>query len=171
MNVMNKNFWFLILIITSTFTIAQTGNKNLNTQLEEMKEYLLEGDYENYTNYVYPKLIEMVGGKENMKIATESGINSMKAGGLSIINLIFKNPNKFLKKDDELQCSLTQVTVMQTPDGKIEEEYALIAISDDKGENWTFINTDGKDKETVLKAFPNLHREVVIKQSKQKKIE
>ena len=95
----------------------------------------------------------MVGGKENMRIATESGINSMKAGGLSIIDLRFKNPNKFLKKGDELQCSLTQVTVMQTPDGKIEEEYALIAISDDKGENWTFINTDGKDKETVLQSF------------------
>ena len=168
---MNNNFWFLILIITSTLTSAQTENENLNSQLGEMKKSLLEGDYENYTNYVYPKLIELVGGKENMRIATESGINSMKAGGLSIIDLRFKDANKFLKKGEELQCSLTQVTVMQTPDGKIEEEYALIAISDDKGDNWTFINTDGKDKETVLKAFPNLHSDIVIKQSKQKKIE
>ena len=168
---MNKNFCIFFLMIISTFTFAQTENENLNTQLEEMKEYLLQGDYKNYTNYVYPKLIEMVGGKDNMRIATESGINSMKAGGLSIIDLRFKNPNKFLKKGNELQCSLTQVTVMQTPDGKIEEEYAIIAISNDNGKNWTFINTDGKDKETVLKAFSNLHHDIVIKQRKQKKIE
>ena len=35
---MNKYFWFFILMITSTFTIAQTENENLNSQLGEMKE-------------------------------------------------------------------------------------------------------------------------------------
>ena len=95
---MNKIILFLILTITSTFSFAQTENENLNDQIKEMKGYLLEGDYENYANYIYPRVFEIMGGKENMIIATKSGINSMKAGGLSIIDLKFKNPSQFLKK-------------------------------------------------------------------------
>ena len=159
---MNKNFWLLFLMITSSFSFAQTENENLNTQIKEMKEYLLQGDYENYTNYVYPKIIEMMGSKKNMVVATENGINNMKAGGLSILDLKYKNPSKFFEKENELQCSLTQVTVMQTPNGKIEKENAFIAISDDDGQNWTFINTDNKDKETVLETFPNLHSDIFV---------
>ncbi|MEX0314298.1 MAG: hypothetical protein AB3N18_08985, partial [Allomuricauda sp.] len=78
---------------------------------------------------------------------------------------------EFLKKGNELQCSLTQIIVMQTPRGKIESEYTLIGISKDNGQNWTFIDTSGKDKETMLKYFPNLHNDIVIKPKKQKLIE
>ena len=161
---MNNKLWFLILMIISTFSFAQTENENLNTQIKEMKGYLLQGDYENYTNYVYPKIIKMMGSKKNMVVATENGINNMKAGSFSIMDLKYKNPSKFFKKENELQCSLTQVTVMQTSNGKIEEENTFIAISDDDGENWTFINTDNKDKETVLETFPNLHSDIFMKE-------
>ena len=161
---MNKIILFLNLMITSTFSFAQTESENLNVQIKEMKGYLLDGDYENYANYMYPKVLEIMGGKKNMVVVTENGINNMKAGGLSILNLRYKNSSKFFKKENELQCSLTQVTVMQTPNGKMEKENAFIAISNDNGENWTFINTDNKDKETVLETFSNLHSDVFVKQ-------
>ena len=155
---MNKKIWILILIINSTFGFAQTENKNLNSQLGEMKDYFLAGDYENFVNYTYPKLIEMMGGKSNMVKATEQGMEKMKTNGFLFIDISFKNPSKFLKKDYELQCSFTQVIVMRTPNGKIESEYTLIGISNDNGQNWTFIDTSGKDKETMLKYFPKRKR-------------
>ena len=83
----------------------------------------------------------------------------------------FKNPSEYLNKGNELQCSLTQVIVMKTPRGKIESEYTLIGISNDDGKNWTFIDTSGKDKETMLKYFPNLHDDIIIKPKKQKLID
>lgn len=163
---MNKKIWILILIINSTFGFAQTENKNLNSQLGEMKDYFLAGDYENFVNYTYPKLIEMMGGKSNMVKATEQGMEKMKSNGFSFLDISFKKPSKFLKKDNELQCSFTQVIVMRTPTGKIESEYTLIGISNDNGQNWTFIDTSGKDKETMLKYFPNLHDEIIIEPKK-----
>jgi len=103
--------------------------------------------------------------------ATEQGMNKMKNDGFSFTDVNFKNPSEFLKNGNELQCSLTQIIVMKTPRGKIESEYTLIGISKDNGENWTFIDTSGKDKETMLKYFPNLHIEILIKPKKEKLIE
>ena len=168
---MNKKIWILILIINSAFGLAQTENKNLNSQLGEMKKFFLNEDYKNFANYTYPKVIKMMGGKSNMVKATEQGMNKMKNDGFSFTNLNFKNPSEYLKKGNELQCSLTQVIVMKTPRGKIESEYTLIGISSDDGKNWTFIDTSGKDKESILKYFPNLHDDIIIKPKKQKLID
>ncbi|MDT0622942.1 hypothetical protein [Croceitalea vernalis] len=136
-----------------------------------MKKFFLAQDYENFANYTYPKVIEMMGGKSNMVKATKQGMNKMKNDGFSFTDLNFKSPSGFLKKDGELQCSLTQIIVMNTPQGKIESEYTLIGISRDNGQNWTFIDTSGKSKETMLKYFPNLHNDIIIKPKKQKLIE
>ncbi|MDT0606016.1 hypothetical protein [Croceitalea rosinachiae] len=168
---MNKKIWILILIINSALGFTQTENKNLNSQLEEMKKFFLARDYESFANFTYPEVIKMMGGKSNMVKATEQAMNKMKNDGFSFTDLNFKSPSKFLKKDNELQCSLTQVIVMKTPRGKIESEYTLIGLSSDNGQNWTFIDTSGKDKETMLKYFPNLHNEIVIKPKKQKLVD
>lgn len=168
---MNKKILILVLMFNSAIGFAQTENENLNTQLGEMKKFFLTADYENFANYTYPGIIEMMGGKSEMVKITEETINQMKSGGFSFTDLNFKEPSGFLKKADELQCALTQIIVMQTPSGKIETETTLIAISDDNGQNWTFIDTSGKGKESMLMYFPNLHDDIVIKPRKQKTIE
>ena len=167
---MKKIFWSIIVIFSSTLSFAQTENENLNLQLAEMKKFFLAEDYDNFADYTYPKIIEMMGGKSNMLNATKQGMNKMKNDGFTFTDLTFKNPSEFLAKDGELQCSLTQQIIMQTPRGKIESEYTLIALSSDNGLNWTFIDTSGKDKETMMKYFPNLHDEIIIKQKIQKLI-
>ncbi len=168
---MNKRIWVLPLFFISPFSYAQTQNENLNTQLGEMKKYFLAGDYENFANYTYPKIVEMIGGKSKLVQATEQGMTKMKKEGFTFVSLDYKNPAKFLNKDDEIKCTLTQVLVMNTPYGKIESETSLIGISGDQGLNWTFIDTSGKNKETILQQFPNLHEDIVIKPKKQRRIE
>ena len=168
---MIKNILILFLMISYSFAFAQTENDNLNSQLGEMKKFFLAGDYENFANYTYPKVIEMSGGKANMVKVIKQEMDKMKNDGFSFIDLNFKNPTEFLNKGKELQCSVTQVITMNTARGKIESEYTLIGISIDNGKKWTFIDTSGKDKETMLKYFPNLHDDIIIKPKKQKLIE
>lgn len=168
---MNKIIWIPIFIISSVVSFGQTKNENLNSQLAKMKTLFLAEDYENFADYTYPKIIEMMGGKSNMVDATTQGMNKMKNDGFIVTDLDFKDASDFLEKDGELQCSITQLLIMKTPHGMIESEYTLIGISNDNGQNWKFIDTSGKDKETMLKYFPNLHNEIVIKQKKQKLVD
>lgn len=44
--------------------------------------------------------------------------------------------------------------------------YNLIAISTDKGANWTFIDTSGKDISTMEKTFPYLSSQLELPSKK-----
>lgn len=166
---MKKIVIFLFLIYGVIY--AQTDNENLNTQLNKMRDYFLAEDYDSFINYTYPKIIEMAGGKSNMTNAVEVSIAKMKEQGFSIVGIVYGSPSKLLKQENELQYTLRQKLTMQTPQEKVEAEYTLIAISDDKGENWTFIDTSGKSKEKMLKMFPNLSPNIEIKPKTQRIIE
>ena len=168
---MIKKIYILLLLTSSIVGFSQTKNENLNTQLGKMKKFFLAGDYENYANYTYPKLVEMIGGKANIVNATRQSMESMKDDGFSITSLTFEGASDFLTKGNELQCSFTQVIVMKTPQGTVEAKYTLIGISNDNGQNWTFLDTSGKTKETMLKYFPNLHNNIVIKPKEQRFID
>ncbi|MEM9075970.1 MAG: hypothetical protein AAGC43_02980 [Bacteroidota bacterium] len=164
---MKKVLCAVFVVLTCSLALAQTDDSRLNAQLGEMKKYFLAGDYENFANYTYPKVIEMMGGKARMVSATQQAMERMQSEGFTFVDLIFKDPTGYLEKDGELQSSLTQQLTMNTPKGKIQSEYTLLAISSDKGQNWTFIDTSGKEKATMLRYFPNLHQDIVVKQKKQ----
>ncbi len=164
----------IIPMLAFAFTLngfAQTENKNLNQQLQEMKGYFLAEDYQSFANYTYPKILEMMGGKANMVSATKQAMEQMKSQGFEVVGLRFKDGSKVLKHDGEMQYSLLQVMTMQTPQGKVEAEYTLIAISEDGGDNWTFMDTSNKPKATMLKYFPNLHPDIDIQPATQKMVE
>lgn len=158
----------IIILFFSTFTFSQTSNDNLNKQLSEMKNSFLKGNYDSFANYTYPILVEMMGGKSNFVKVTKNSMDQIKTGGYNIKDIKFKKPSNFVTKKDELQCSLIQEILLETPKGKILAEYTLIAISEDKGNNWTFLDTSGKSKSEMLEYFPNLSSELIIIDKTQK---
>jgi hypothetical protein len=159
----NTSIFIILFLTATTVALGQSSNENLNRQVQEMKKLFLAEDYRTFSNYTYPKVIEMFGGKEEMIQATKNGIDQMKKEGYQIVDITYKDASKLLTQDQELQCSLTQELLMQMPQGKLLAEYTLIAISADKGKNWKFLDTSGKSKEVMIKYFPNLHPDLVIK--------
>lgn len=158
-------------MFTTAIFYGQTDNNKLNQQLLEMKKYFLAEDFESFANYTYPKILEMMGGKANMVTATKQAMEQMKSQGFEVVGLRFKDGSKALKQGGELQYSLVQTLTMETPKGKVESEYTLIAISSDGGDHWTFMDTSNKPKATMLQYFPNLHPDVDIKPTTQKMVE
>jgi len=165
---MNKLFYSLLLSFSLLTALAQTSNENLNSQLQEMRKFFLAEDYANFINYTYPRLAEMAGGKENLIKLTKQSMEQLKNDGFKVVEIGFKDASDFYTKDNELQCTLRQVLIMDTPKGMIESEYTMIAISEDDGLNWTFLDTSGKEKATMLKYFPNLHEDIDIRPKEQK---
>lgn len=79
---------FLIFLSISNIFKAQTTNQNLNSQLQLMRKYFLEGNYKHFANFVHPEVSKMIGGKAEMIKTTENAINKMKNGGFSFISLL-----------------------------------------------------------------------------------
>ena len=162
----------MVLFTTNTLPIlAQTANANLNLQLKTMKDLLFAENYEEFTTYVYPKVYQMMGGKDKMIEATKFALRKMKNDGFNFLDIQFSEPSKFIKKGNETQFTITQNLLMQTPKGKILGSYTLIGISNDNGKNWKFIDTSGKSKAIMLKYFPNLSPDLIIKDKTQVAVE
>jgi len=60
--------------------------------------------------------------------------------------------------------------VEMSHEGKaIVSEYSLIAISNDGGGHWFFIDTSGKNLETLRQSLPNLSTALIVPERKQYK--
>jgi len=167
---MKKKSFLLFFIIISSFNIivAQTNDSNLNSQLQLMRKYFLEGNYGQFANFVHPEVYKMMGVKTKMIQTAQSAINKIKKEGFTIIDLKHKNPSQFIKKRNETQFTIIQEILMKTPKGKILAEYTLIGISNDNQKNWKFIDTSGKTSEAMRKYFPFLSKDLIIKPKTQK---
>lgn len=168
---MKKSISLILFLLCFSGAYAQSENTQLNKQLSEMREYFLAEDYDSFANFTYPKIIEMMGGKQNMVNLTKQAIDGLKAQNISFAALNYADASQIFEKGGELQCTVVQETILNTPNGKIQSLSALIGISKDGGQNWTFIETSGKDKKALSAVFPNLHEDLVIPPSSQKMLD
>jgi hypothetical protein len=165
-----KYFSIIFLCFLSFSLTAQTNNDNLNEQLSEMKTAFENNDYSVIIDYSYPKLVNMMGGKEEMIKATTNSMKKMESQGFVIEELSFKDPSEFMEHNGDLQTTISQVILMQTPDGKVESTSTMVAISEDDGENWMFLSASGMSKKTVKSFYENIHPDLEIKKMEKKNL-
>lgn len=152
----------LLFLLIGNLYFAQTSNPNLNRDLNAMKNSFLKKDFETFVEYIYPKSFELTGGKSNTVMMMKM-IYAKMGKDISIQSLTYKNPGKFINQNNEIQVTIDEESVIKTPKGTSSNKNAVIAISSNKGKNWTFINTLNQSKENLIKAFPNLSKKLEIK--------
>ncbi|MEW2921223.1 hypothetical protein AB1A65_07125 [Muricauda sp. ANG21] len=164
---------FLIILITPCyFSYSQTNHENLEKQLEEMNECFLQKDMKCYVSYLHPFIVEVMGGKETAVKTFTNKIASHEENGKTFISLEHKEHSEIIEYNGELQCSLTQVSLIELENkgkmirdynGKILYEYTIIAVTADNGENWKFIETTGK--EDMISHVPNISPKLPVKKT------
>ena len=161
-------FLFLSFYITScnSQTTKNEYENKIQEQGEKMAKSLIENDFNSFSNYTHPKIIEMIGGKEQLVKTLEKGMKEMRSEGIEFISITIGNPSQIYKIESELQCTVPQSIEMKVPDGRIVANSTLIAISNDNGKNWYFIDTEKKDIQTLKKIVPNLSEKLVIPPAK-----
>lgn len=166
-----KNILFLIVFFCINILNSQNQNENLKFDLEKMRIFFLNKQFDLYSDFIYPETIRIYGGIENLKNNLASELEKMKKDGYFILNIYFDEFSEPIYKNNEIQISLTQTLLLQTPNGKIEGKYSLIAISNDTGLNWKFIDSSGKTKEQICEIYTNLDDAILIKEKDTVKID
>jgi hypothetical protein len=144
---------------TYILKVQQQGTK--------MCQLLIAKDYKSFIKYSYPPVIEMLGGEEKMIEKMTQLLEQMAIGGYIILNGSIEKPLKIVHLKDELQCALAQNMEMKVPAGREMIHSSLIGISTDKGENWTFIDTQNKDLKAMQALFPNLSDSLVMPEKRE----
>lgn len=135
------------------------------TQAEQLGALMLAKDYSKFIDATYPKVVEMIGGKEQMLAIMENGTKAMETKGEFFTKISFGEPSEIIKHENELQCIIPQILELKTPNGTEVINSSLIAISKDEGKNWYFLDVNGKEVEDLRTYLPNLSPSLNIPKS------
>ncbi|QEC44015.1 hypothetical protein [Pseudobacter ginsenosidimutans] len=152
---------FCLSSVNSQQTIKD-HSKSIKEQAEKMGELLVKKEYDSFARYNHPTILEMMGGKQKMIEVLEKSINEMEAEGISFTKVSFGQPSTVIPVKNELQCTVPQEIEMKMPNGRMVTKSTLIAVSEDNGKTWWFLDTAGKDISVMKQILPNLSSKIVI---------
>jgi hypothetical protein len=150
-------------------SFAQNHATVIKTQAMDMAKALLKKDYVTFSKYMHPKVTAYAGGKTKL-IQQMDTANAVAAKfGAEIKRVLIGNPGTIVTYNKELQAVLPQTTEMKTGFGNLSLETTLVAISEDGGKNWYFVDTSIFNIKDLKKSLPNLSPELIIPPAKSPK--
>ena len=157
---------FLFFSFCLAFISISVHGQNLTTTIKvqamEMAKALIRNDFANFSKYMHPKVVELAGGKENMKNKMDSADIMMKQFGASFKKILIGDPGEIISYKNTLQSVVPQTTTVQSMMGDLIAETSLIAFSTDKGKNWYFIDTNAYQVGKLKSILPYLSPGLVI---------
>ena len=131
---------------------------NLKQQADRMCVAVEASDHETLVDFTHPKIVEAVGGRAKM---IES-VDGIKTSGIAIRGVeILAYPSDWIEAAGDYYAVLSKSTRMTMPTGaKMKVTGTLLAISSDRGRNWTFV--EGRQRRVLLTVFPKLPNDLTI---------
>jgi hypothetical protein len=161
---------FVGLLLSTRCASAQNPETIIKVQAMDMARAVLAKDVDKLVQYIPPKLVEQAGGKEKMMQARDTVNKYMQQFGPTIKRITIGNPGKIIAYKNLLQAMLPQTTELKFMASTIIMETTLIALSEDKGKHWYFIDTSIYRSDKLKTALPNLSPELDIPPMKPPKV-
>jgi len=156
-----------LLVVMTTASFRQVDSNAVKEQAELTAKALLNDDYESIIRFTYPKVVELVGGRDKMILLIKKGKIEMEQQGISFQKVVIGEPSKTVIAGNEIHCLVPQTVYMKVPKGKIKSETQLIAVSRDKGVNWYFIDAVNLNMDNVKSILPNYNVDLILPEKKQ----
>jgi hypothetical protein len=142
---------------TSTQQAKVDDNKQVNTeklkaQAQELNDAMTRRDYARAIDFMYPKLVELAGGKERLRAGMEEQMKQVE-----IVSNKVGEPRDMFKVNGESYAIVPSTMSLKVPEGILVGEGYMIAYSKDDGEHWTFTsaNSGPAYAEQLKTLFPN----------------
>jgi len=152
----------LLLVMVTCMNCGVPGKekvkKKVKVEAQNMAKSLVSEDYETFTNYIYPPLLRLMGGKEKTISVFKKGLPN----GMKIIAVEIFDCSDTINTNHEIQCTLKERITMKVGGGKLISLSTLIGISDDRGDSWYFIDANNQGLDLFRKQFSNLSERLVI---------
>jgi hypothetical protein len=135
--------------------------KRIRALAAESCAALTSGNYARVADFTYPKVVEMMGGRDKMIETTRQIVEDMKDRGVTIVSIEVSEPERVVTANDKLFAVVPQVVRMEGPKKTARSNGFLIAVSEDAGKNWSFIDgaalheKPGQERETLAQILPD----------------
>src|SRR5579862_6869339 len=107
-------------------TAKDIDPQSVRHQAELMSRAMLAEDYKTVADFMYPRLVELLGGRErlieHLKLATEA----MKKNGYALKSYDVKDPSQIVDSGETILAVVPQAIVMKTPKGEVTQDGFLL---------------------------------------------
>lgn len=127
-----------------------------------MRKAFIQKDYETFFKYIHPKVYALLGDPKLLQNAMIQEIDKMAADGFVFKSVYTGDPIHLVQVDKELQCVVPEILEINTGNATLKVKSYLIALSEDMGQTWYFVDTNNKPLSYVKKVFPTLSNELIL---------
>jgi hypothetical protein len=157
----------VILILLLPVSLFAQDIAVVKRQANTIATALLNSDFKTVIANTYPKAVAFAGGKDKMLQMMSTGINQMKAQGFAFEKISIGLPGKFYKAGTEIHCLVPETLIMKTSKGRMAAKSNLLAISNDGGKNWSFLDLNQGTINSIKQLFPNFNNNLIIPKPEQ----
>ena len=154
-----RNASGLLVAVICVRALAADGpslKQELRSKVEAFGVAMVKSDYAAVAEMTYPPLVEKVGGRDKMIASIKSGMEAMKAQGVSFQSVsVEDDPSDTVPNGSELYVVVPYTLKMNVPQGTLAAKTYVIGISGDNGKSWKFVN-GAKDMGRIKELLPNL---------------
>jgi hypothetical protein len=166
-----KSFLALLLALAVCCCASQAADdaplkKIVKANVEEMNNALVKEDFGKVADLTHPKIVGMMGGREKMISAMQSGIKEMKSKGYAFSSAKVEDPTDPVPSGPDLFVVVPFQMEMKAPGGKLRGRSFVIGVSNDKGKSWVYINGD-VDIKKVKELLPTLPDKLKLPEKQQ----
>ena len=159
---LKKTLILLTIIIGSKLTLGQNYSAAILKDADTMLTAFLKGDVDGLLDYTYPPLFDIVGNREFMAEFIATTIIAMQTDGFKIDTALVNEPGPVYKSGNELHAILTQTIYSSFADGTVRSDSPLLAISQDGGNRWYFLDLKQFNSEMMHEIFPNFNYDLKL---------
>ncbi|GGH02460.1 hypothetical protein [Mucilaginibacter phyllosphaerae] len=151
----------LLLLTLPCITCAQ-DTALVKKQAQRFASASFNGDFKTVTDLTYPKLVALSGGRDEMQKLISERIEGLKKQGIIQFSGSVGSPGKFYKAGTQIHCLLPETIILKMFNGHYVSRSYLLAISNDMGKSWAFMDVGKMPPEVLYKLLPDYNDNLVI---------
>jgi hypothetical protein len=152
----------VLFLLVLPFSLHAQDTATVKRQAALFAHATFKGDVAVIIAGTYPRLIELSGGKEQMRQLITERMEELKKQGITSFEGAVGTPGKMYKAGTQLHCLIPEQIILKTAAGRYLARSYLLAVSEDKGESWTFLDVGNMPVDILRRLLPNFNDELKI---------
>lgn len=139
--------------------LARTLKQQLKAQAELMTRATETEDHDAFINYTHPKLVELMGGRAQMRARLVEMAGELREFEKKIQ---MDEPSDLVESNGHWYGVIPYTLSMSGRGRNVSTPSAFVGVSTDGGKSWRFIDVQPRNVDAVREQFPEIPRDLNI---------
>lgn len=144
------------------FALSEAAAVVLRQQLQQMTDAAQQGDDAAVVRFMYPRVVEAMGGRAAAEQQVEATRRGLSADGAEVASVTVGGIRGCARARKQIQCVIEGAQEIRVSGGRLRAQTETLAFSSDGGKHWTFLS-GGQDPATLRAMLPELDRALPIR--------